>query len=288
MCLAKKLSKRARAKIKIATKKITEQQEIQSKKSAPRRYDQATLYEIFGMQVSSTPELVTASIVPTGDELIDKEDGILRCSLQNPKGIRLSNNVDVLPEVSAIESLQIDVAVFPESKLTEHGRTKEVLQRQLRVRIGSAHVKNAAAPKRNIGTSDYQPGGVLVALTGKVTGRILKSENDPWGRFTWSLLRGNREEGILFIGAYRVCQAKGAKAGPNTAFMQQVEGMIEEELKESEDQMAENNELPREIRRSMDPRDRILQDPKQLISEYYSKTGKCDSRKLKSRLNNDF
>jgi hypothetical protein len=271
MCLAKKLSKKARTKIKLASKKITEQQEKEPKKSAPRRYDQTTLYESFGLQASNELETETAAIVPTGDELIDKEEGILRCSLQNPNGIRLGNNADVLPEVQAIESLQIDMAVFPESKITEYARTKEVLQCQLRVRMGSAYVKNAAAPKRNIGSSDYQPGGVLVALTGKVTGRILKSENDPWGRFSWSLLRGNREEGILFIGAYRVCQAKGTRTGPNTAFMQQVEGMIEEELKESEDLVVENKEMPKDIRRSMDPRERILQDLKQLINEYRPK-----------------
>jgi hypothetical protein len=110
MCLAKKLSKTAKAKIKLAAKKITELQEEKPKKPAPRRYDQATIYESFGLQVPKEQEIGTATIVPTGDELIDKEDGILRCSLQNPNGIRLGNNVDVLPEVAAIESLQIDVA----------------------------------------------------------------------------------------------------------------------------------------------------------------------------------
>jgi hypothetical protein len=54
--------------------------------------------------------------------LIDKEDSILRCALQNPNGIRLRDSADVLPEVAAIERLQIDIAAFPESKLTGYGR----------------------------------------------------------------------------------------------------------------------------------------------------------------------
>jgi hypothetical protein len=228
MCLAKLPSKTKQKKIKLANKKITELQDPPPKKSAPRQYDQSTLYESFGLEATSKIESKTTIIVPLGDELIDKEDGIIRCALQNPNGIRLRDNVDVLPEV---EQLQIDIAAFPESKLTEYGRTKEVLQRQLRVRVGSAYVRNAAAPRRNTKNSDYQPGGVLMAITGQVTGRILKSGNDPWGRFTWYLLQGNRDEGILLIGAYRVCQAKGSKAGPDTAFMQPVEEMLDEELK---------------------------------------------------------
>ena len=110
-----------------------------------------------------------------------------------------------------------------------------------------------------------------MAITGRATDRILKSGNDPWGRFSWSLLRGNRDEGILFIGAYRVCQLKGTKAGPDTAFMQQVEGMLDEELRDSRAVEAADTCLIASIRRSMDPRDRILQDLKQLISEYRSK-----------------
>jgi hypothetical protein len=272
MCLAKPPSKNKRKKIKLANKKITELQEPPPKKSAPRRYDQSTLYESFGLEAPSRTESSdTTIIVPSGDELIDKEDGILRCALQNPNGIRLRDNADVLPEVAAIERLQIDIAAFPESKLAELGRTKDVLQRQLRVRIGSAHVRNAAAPRRNTRNSDYQPGGVLMAITGQATGRILKSGNDPWGRFAWYLLRGNRDEGILLIGAYRVCQVKVTKAGPDTAFMQQVEEMLDEELKDCRKKEEENKSLDESVRRLMDPRDRLLQDRKQLINEYRPK-----------------
>ena len=271
MCLAKPPSKSKRKKIKLANKKITELQDPPPKKSAPRRYDQSTLYESFGLEAPSKIEPKATIIVPSGDELIDKEDGIIRCALQNPNGIRLKDNADILPEVAAIERLQIDIAAFPESKLTEYGRTKEVLQRQLRVRVGSAYVRNAAAPRRNNKNSDYQPGGVLMAITGRVTGRVLKSGNDPWGRFTWYLLRGNREEGILLIGAYRVCQVKGTKAGPDTAFMQQIEEMLDEELKDCRRSEEENKSLDESVRRSMDPRDRLLQDLKQFITEYRPK-----------------
>ena len=78
----------------------------------------------------------------------------------------------------------------------------------------------------------------------------------------------NRDEGILFISAYRVCQKKGTKAGSNTAFMQQIEEMLDEELKESEELAKANTSILNSVQRSLDPRDRLLQDLKQLITEH--------------------
>lgn len=274
MCLAETPSRTKKKKIKIASERINHQiQESKSKSSllTHRRLDQQTIYEGFGLRVPEPGELGITSIVASGDELVDKEEGVLRIALQNPNGIRLSENVDVMPEVAAMERLQINIAAFPESKLASYSRTTEVLQRQLNVRIGSAYVRNAAAQRRNTRTTDYQPGGVLTAITGRVTGRILKSGIDPWGRFTWTTFRGNRDEGIIFIAAYRVCQKKGTKAGTNTAFMQQIEEMIDEELRESEEYAKANKPLPTTVRRSLDPRDRLLQDLKQIIVEYRNK-----------------
>lgn len=271
MCLAKKPSGKKKKKVKLASERITKLQESKSSPPTLRKLDQKTIFKGFGLLKPEPGDPGTTNIVASGDELVDKEDGILRLALQNPNGIRLRDNVDVLPEVAAMERLQIDIAVFLESKLAAYSRTTEVLQRQLKVRIGSTYVRNAAAPRQNTRSTDYQPGGVLTAITGKVTGRILKSGTDPWGRFTWTLFRGSREEGILFIDAYRVCQKKGTKAGANTAFMQQIEEMMEEELKESEEYAKADKPLLALVRRSLDPRDRILQDLEQLIIEHRAK-----------------
>jgi hypothetical protein len=47
--------------------------------------------------------------------------------------------------------------------------------------------------------------------------------------------------------------------------MQQIEEMMEEELKESEEYAKADKPLLALVRRSLDPRDRILQDLEQLI-----------------------
>lgn len=76
--------------------------------------------------------------------------------------------MQVLPEVAAITQLGIDIAVFPETKLARGGRAVEVLRRQLNTQ-SSSRVIQSAAPRQRISTSDYQPGGVLMAITGRTT-----------------------------------------------------------------------------------------------------------------------
>ncbi len=59
----------------------------------------------------------------------------------------------------------------------------------------------------------------------KVSGRIIKRVSDDLCRYTYMTLCGKDGRGIIVITAYQVCQKKGAKAGPDTAYMQQVEGL---------------------------------------------------------------
>jgi hypothetical protein len=141
--VAKKPSRNKRNKVRIASARVKELKESNQSPPPQRRYNQQTIYEGFGIPVPEPGDPGIARIVPSGDELIVKEDGIIRLALQNPNGIRLKDNVDVLPKVSAIERLQIDIAAFPESKLAAFGRTIEVLQRQLNVRTGSSYVSTS-------------------------------------------------------------------------------------------------------------------------------------------------
>jgi hypothetical protein len=53
--------------------------------------------------------------------------------------------------------------------------------------------------------------------------------------------------------------------------MQQIEEMLDEELKESEELAKANKPIPNSVRGSLDPRDRLLQDLKQLITDHRSK-----------------
>jgi hypothetical protein len=68
--------------------------------------------------------------------------------------------LDVLPEVVAIDELDVDLMAMPETKLCSAGRTREVMQRQLNVNVGSSLVLEASAPRiKESSRTDYQPGG---------------------------------------------------------------------------------------------------------------------------------
>ena len=65
---------------------------------------------------------------------------------------------------------------------------------------------------------------------GKIEGRITRRVPDSLGRYTYMSLTEN-DTGILVITVYRVCQNKGTKTGPDTAYMQQHVAMRETGVK---------------------------------------------------------
>jgi hypothetical protein len=145
------------------------------------------------------------------------------------------------------------------------------LHRQLVSRIGDTRVYNSAARRIDPSQSDYQPGGVLTAITGTLTGRIVETYIDSWGRLTSVKLRGGRNEGVIFcvifFSVYRVCQLAGTETGPTTAYRQQIGEMLEEELRDAELLAASGSTIPNSIRRRLDPRARLLSDLENLIAK---------------------
>lgn len=232
-----------------------------------RLADQPTLHDFFELP-GGDESLTSEHIEATGDPLTPKAVGLIRIALQNPNGIRLKDNVDVLPEVTAIEQLHIDAAAFPESKLSSRGRTRDVMNRQLNSRLGSSRVVAVAAQNPERSTSEYQPGGVLTAVVGRLTGRVEKTYSDPWGRFTLVRLRGARNKGIVLLTVYRVCQRSGSNAGPTTAYSQQIGEMLQlqEELRNVQQFADRGESIPQSTRRRLDPRTRLLQDLLELIN----------------------
>lgn len=189
-------------------------------------------------------------IEATGDKLEDKEEGIIRLALQNPNGIKLHRH-SILDETIAIQRLQIDIAAFPECNLSNNGKTREELERQLSGQGESVRIVQASARGEHT-TREYQPGGVLTAFTGRITGRVLESHRDPWGRYSWTKLRGDRREGVCVITAYRVCQ---------------VQQMLIEERTRCRELQDQNDTIPANNRSKLNPRKRILQDLEREITK---------------------
>ena len=89
----------------------------------------------------------------------------------------------------------------------------------------------------------------MLTVNGTAEGRIQAQGSDSMGRFCWYTLRGGRDEGVLVITAYRVCQEPSDNPGPLTAFSQQYTALREAGV-----------EKP-------NPRKQILKDMLDLINE---------------------
>jgi len=72
----------------------------------------------------------------------------------------------------------------------------------------------------------YQQGDNLLRINGPEMGRIKATGSDDWGILCWAALRGKREEGAIFITAYRLCQESAAhNPGAFTSYQQQYTAM---------------------------------------------------------------
>ena len=207
---------------------------------------QMTIAGCFGLDISES-DPSKGAIEATGDPLTSKPKGILRYAFQNINGISIREGLQVMPEIATIGALDIDVAAFTETNIHWNQTTRDKVQQQLHANIGNSRVVCASNASTRV-EDGYHPGGTMTAIVGNQVGRIGKTGSDPWGRFTWTEMIGERNEGILVICAYRVSQTKGAVPGPTTSFSQQI------------------NEMIKEGDFSLDPRTRILDDLRTLIT----------------------
>ena len=120
-----------------------------------------------------------------------------------------------MTKTATIGVLQIDVSGLTKTNVPWSLANKDKMRSQLTRHLGESRVVCASNTARE-DDAGYQPGGAMLAIVGKQTGRMIKTGTDPWGCFAWSEMRGERDKGILVILAYRVCQTKGTTAVPNT------------------------------------------------------------------------
>lgn len=156
---------------------------------------------------------------PSGDVLPEKpmESTYIRIGYQNIHGITWKEGLPT--EIEAMEDLGVDIMGMTETNCPWTPQSKAEYDVHMKQVFGTSRTLYGSAPG---GTGNYQPGGTLLTINGHTTGRIAQSGTDPWGRFCWYQLRGRRDEGVLIICAYRVCQTTPGHCGPFTAYQQQV------------------------------------------------------------------
>jgi hypothetical protein len=190
----------------------------------------------------------TKDIIPYGNSLEDKADGIWRLGFQNAHGTHLTPSLRGMEETDAMLSLQLDVLGLAETNLSWTYENKMTLKSIIDIAFGgTGRCIAASCPSE---PTYYQPGGSAMIAKGNAAGRIHEQGSDTFGSFVWSAYRGKEGLGIIVFTAYHVCQSKGTRAGVDTLKTQQYIAMREAGDK------------------SPDPRNNIFQRMTAIISEW--------------------
>jgi len=188
------------------------------------------------------------NLPPTGDTIpLEKENSLLRFAFQNIHGATTRGGLRTPPEIDAIREWNIDAMGMAETNCPWTPSQKSTYDYIMQNCFHSSRTLYTSAPAPNH-TFSYLPGGNLLTLNGRITGRISSSGTDSLGCSCWYTLRGNRDEGILLVVAYRVCHEASHYPGAFTAYQQQYTGLRAQGI------------------RNPNPRRRILEDLTTLIT----------------------
>ncbi len=162
-----------------------------------------------------------SNIPPAGDTLIDRHDndGYTRFGFQNIRGSNIDSGLEIATEIDNMINLGVDIQGLAETNRPWNHANKWKYNFMMKQVFQQARKVYASSPTDR--TTNYQPGGNLLSITCDNVGRIQHTGHDPMGHFAWTTLRGKRDEGLLVIVAYRVCQDHTSKAGAFTAYQQQ-------------------------------------------------------------------
>jgi hypothetical protein len=195
---------------------------------------------------SDTP--VFSNIEAAGDKLTDKDRHTIRLAFQNIHGATNLRGGGIASEIDAMEELKIDIMGMAETNRPWTPEQRALHDAYMNRRFRASRTVYTAAPTDQHNAT-WQAGGNLITVNGEITGRIDGHMRDKWGRFCWYSFQGKRNEGVVVIVAYRVCQEKHHKPGKHTAYHQQYVALRESGC------------------RDPNPRQQILDDLSDLIQE---------------------
>jgi hypothetical protein len=185
---------------------------------------------------------------PSGEIMTtNKPPHTLRLYFQNINGISKNKWFDWQQASLQLHALHIDMFGCAETNTTWTDTKRKYAQYQIQKINKQANLSVCSSTE--VGSSDYQPGGVASCITGKWTGRITETINDPSGLGRWAghIIHGGKDNNIVVITAYRPTKSLGFQ----TNYQQQW-------------RMLRNNNDPKP-----DPRKKMLQDLEKTIIKYH-------------------
>jgi hypothetical protein len=186
---------------------------------------------------------------PIGDIMTHQKDpNAMRIYFQNINSISKNKWIDWQQAATIVRDLSIDFFGCAETNTAWTEPKRRYAQFQMAKATKQAHL--AVASSIEVGTSEYQPGGVCSCVTSRWTGCIKETINDPSGLGRWAghILYGKQNKNIVLITAYRPVKA----AGCQTTYQQQC-------------RIIRNTNSP-----DPDPRQQFLQDLTKSIAHWTS------------------
>ena len=181
----------------------------------PTRSTQRTIEEW------ATGDATYRNIAAAGDRMEEREAtvGIFRVGYQNINGSDMESGIEVAQEIDAMLEIGADLQGMSEMNKPWSDGNKWRYRMQLDAALPNARPVFAAME------ADFdvrrQQGGNLQVVAGREARRLQEEGSDKKGRFCYQALRGKRDEGVVFITAYRVCQEASDNPGPDTTYMRE-------------------------------------------------------------------
>ena len=158
---------------------------------------------------------------PVGNPMeIDKEPHLTRFLFQNPDGFGLGHELEQILEHGL--AMQCDHLVLPETKTnTDLNWVKAKVYDHCRriVGLGTYRAVMASTPLEY--HTAHKPGGVLAVTMGKLSGRVLETGSDEFGRWVYTKFNASGNKNVTVIGIYQPCDQNYKTAGPTTSTIQQ-------------------------------------------------------------------
>ena len=144
--------------------------------------------------------------------------------LHNIRGTTLGQGFDVAEELDVVRELGINIQGFNEINKPWSASNKWKYDMMMEIMFDNSRSTYCAMEAEH--DVEYQPGGNFMMANGAAAARYKRDGSDKMGRFCWQEYQGGRDEGIVVITGYRVCQE--GKAGPYTAATNQHVALREE------------------------------------------------------------
>src|SRR6056300_762954 len=139
-------------------------------------------------------------IIPVyGADITCKMEGTLRIGNQNVNGMKLGYEKAGCGDIDTMDTFSLDLYGITETNLVWNTDTKSKLDLIMNMQLVPSLAITSSSTANDNG---YQPGVTAMLLRGKLASRKLKAYSDPLGCYTYVILQGKNDTGVVIVNAY--------------------------------------------------------------------------------------